>query len=200
MEQMRKCYMEASTVLVLDKNIQQATSQAHATEMLLHIAITDCRSRVWTVQGGFFVRKLKFHFLETAVNTDEIRDHYTSSLSPDNSVDLFILHQVAPALGIELYERGQRKRQQKKLTIASLAVSVSGSAISKPDDEPLCAASLLDQDQYLGILADSPKEDRMKVFWRSQPQILRRAARYSWIDQESLTPSKKSYLLLKILL
>lgn len=163
--------MEASTVLVLDKNIQQATVQAPVAELLLHIAISDWRSRVWTLQEGFFARKLIFQFLETAVDAEELWDHYISSLSPSNSVDLFILHQVAPALGIELYERGQRKRQQKKLTIASLAVSLCGRAISKPEDEPLCAASLLDQDRNLGILADSPKEDRMKAFWRSQPQI-----------------------------
>ncbi|KAL2822925.1 hypothetical protein BJX63DRAFT_426755 [Aspergillus granulosus] len=173
MRQMRQCYADASIVLVLDRHLQQSTSQASAAELLLHIGISDWRSRVWTLQEGFFARKLMFQFLETAVDAEELWDGYASSVSAAmiSSVDLFIFQQVTPALGIELYERGKRKRQTKKFSLASLATSLRGRAISKPDDEPLCMASLLDQDQILGILLDSPKEDRMKAFWRSQPLI-----------------------------
>jgi len=44
--------------------------------------------------------------------------------------------------------------------------------ISKPEDEPVCAASLLDQDHVLNAVLECPrKEERMKTFWCKQHRI-----------------------------
>ncbi|KAL3446059.1 hypothetical protein BJX65DRAFT_279975 [Aspergillus insuetus] len=175
MRDMRQCYANASIVLVLDKHLQESSSQALATELLLRIAISDWRFRVWTLQEGFFAKRLMFQFLETAIDGAALWGDYlgTARANPRDAIAVFIALHVAPALGLELYEPGKRGKHQtgEGLSIATLTSSLRGRAISKPEDEPLCAASLLRQDKLLATLLETPKQNRMMVFWRSQSSV-----------------------------
>ncbi|KAF7165603.1 hypothetical protein CNMCM6106_001684 [Aspergillus hiratsukae] len=183
-KQMRHCYDYASAVLVLDKHLRRSTAYTptKTTELLLQIVISDWRFRVWTLQEAIFAKKLIFQFLDASVDAEELLTfHFASrpleeSLEKVDHVDMFLMVNLAPALGINTNLESAREKggllRVRNSSLSGLMFSLQGRAISKPEDEPVCAASLLDQDHVLSAILECPrKEERMKVFWRTQHRI-----------------------------
>ncbi|KAL5044251.1 hypothetical protein BDW71DRAFT_209463 [Aspergillus fruticulosus] len=173
-KQMRHCYENATFVLVLDKHIRRCTAYAPsvAIEPLLQIAISDWRYRVWTLQEAVFANNLIFQFLDAAVNVVELVSAQFASPSAEepSHIELLFLFSLAPGIGIDIATQDRSLRVQHP-SLATVIWSLQGRAISKPEDEPLCAASLLRQDHVLGAILECPKEDRMKAFWLSQGRV-----------------------------
>ncbi|KAL4869914.1 hypothetical protein BDV12DRAFT_167065 [Aspergillus spectabilis] len=191
-KQMRHCYEDATAVLVLDKHLRRSTAYnpSVSTEALLQVAICDWRFRVWTLQEGIFAQNLIFQFLDTSVSADELMfAHFSSSSSgpiPNPSLSstseaemfpnlaIFLVFNLFPALGVDMgrskQERGPSLREVH-FSLLSLLLSLQGRAISKPEDEPICSASLLGQDHVLSAVLECRKEERMKVFWRAQGRV-----------------------------
>ncbi|KAL6229196.1 hypothetical protein BDW75DRAFT_110239 [Aspergillus navahoensis] len=200
-KQMRYCYENASAVLVLDRHLRRSTGYTPTkVELLLQIAISDWRSRVWTLQEAVFAKKLIFQFIDISAEADELLtafflssnllkhcdiskslDMVISDLSNymdmaiiSESTEMFILT-ILPSLGSDIesqYTRDESILRSKYLSLSGIMSSLGGRAISKPEDEPLCAASLLGQDHVLSaILEETQNKERMKVFWRSQARI-----------------------------
>ncbi|KAL4865208.1 hypothetical protein BDV12DRAFT_175076 [Aspergillus spectabilis] len=171
---MRHCYENATTVLVLDKHIRRRTAYTPSltVEPLLQIAISDWRYRVWTLQEAVFAKNLIFQFLDAMVHIKNLFSahfHTRSTEEPSHAV-IFILFSLAPIAGVGLGTTGGSLRVHHP-SLTPVMWSLQGRAISKPDDEPLCAASLLRKDHILDAILECPKEDRMKVFWRSQGRV-----------------------------
>ncbi|KAL4745135.1 hypothetical protein BDW72DRAFT_198926 [Aspergillus terricola var. indicus] len=173
-KQMRHCYESATSVLVLDKHIRRCTAYTTSVtiEPLLQIAISDWRYRVWTLQEAVFANNLLFQFVDVAVNVIElVYAHFAvPSAEEPSHVELLFLFSLAPGIGIDIATQ-DRSLRVRHPSLATVVWSLQGRAISKPEDEPLCAASLLRQDHILGALLDCPREDRMKVFWRLQGYV-----------------------------
>ncbi|KAL4977416.1 hypothetical protein BDW66DRAFT_40149 [Aspergillus desertorum] len=174
-KQMRRCYEAAAAVLVLDKHLRRSTiyTPSITTELLLQVAISDWRFRVWTLQEAIFAKKLIFQFLDGPVDADELILGHCSSPAVDKfkHVNMFLMLHLFPALGFDISARNNKDFRVRHASLLSLFLSLQGRAISKPEDEPLCAASLLGQDNVLSAILDSPKEDRIKEFWRTQDRI-----------------------------
>ncbi|KAL4995482.1 hypothetical protein BDV10DRAFT_188011 [Aspergillus recurvatus] len=173
-KQMRHCYKAAAAVLVLDKHLRRSTiyTPSITTELLLQIAISDWRFRVWTLQEAIFAKKLIFQFLDGPVDTDElILGHFSSPAFKFDHVNWFLMLHLLPALGFDKSALNDGNFRVRHTSLLSLFFSLQGRAISKPEDEPLCAASLLGQDNVLSEILDCPKQDRMKEFWRTQGRI-----------------------------
>lgn len=176
-KQMRHCYEKASAVLVLDKHLRRSTAYtpSKTTEPLLQIAISDWRFRVWTLQEAIFAKKLIFQFLDASVDAEELLTLHIASrtsnerLEKPDHVNVFLMINLAPALGLNTDLGPLRVRNS---SLSGLLMSLQGRAISKPEDEPVCAASLLGQDHVLNAILEWPrKEERMKVFWRTHHRI-----------------------------
>ncbi|KAL4759320.1 uncharacterized protein BDW70DRAFT_161769 [Aspergillus foveolatus] len=174
-KQMRHCYEAAAAVLVLDKHLRRSTiyTPSITTELLLQVAISDWRFRVWTLQEAIFAKKLIFQFLDGPVDAEELILRHVSSPAFDkfNHVNLFLMLHLLPALGFDTLALNDGIIRVRHTSLLSLFFSLQGRAISKPEDEPLCAASLLGQDNVLSEILHCPKEDRMKEFWRAQGRI-----------------------------
>ncbi|KAL4925071.1 uncharacterized protein BDV17DRAFT_294762 [Aspergillus undulatus] len=175
-KQMRYCYENASAVLVLDRHLRRSTGYTPTkTELLLQIAISDWRFRVWTLQEAVFAKKLIFQFVDISAEADELLTTFfhSSHLGKYYNMDMLISN-ILPSLGSDMESQCTRDKslRTKYLSLAGIMSSLQGRAISKPEDEPLCAASLLGQDHVLSaILEWTQKKERMKVFWRSQARI-----------------------------
>ncbi|KAL2818687.1 hypothetical protein BJX63DRAFT_383771 [Aspergillus granulosus] len=174
-KQMRRCYEAAAAVLVLDKHLRRCTvyTPSITTELLLQVAISDWRFRVWTLQEAIFAKKLIFQFIDGQVDADELILAHFSSVASNNftDIDLFLIFNVFPALGFDLSEGRGGELRVRHPSLLSLFLSLQGRAISKPEDEPLCSASVLGQDHTLSAILECRKEDRMKEFWRAQGLI-----------------------------
>ncbi|KUL81940.1 hypothetical protein ZTR_10353 [Talaromyces verruculosus] len=178
-KRMRHCYKNAAAVLVIDKHLRRSTAYTptKTTEPLLQVAISDWRFRVWTLQEAILAKKLLFQFLDMSVDVEELLTYHFSDSSQEelNHVDLFLMS-LMPALGLDMdcepAREGGGLLRVTNSSLSSLVVSLQGRAISKPEDEPVCAASLLDQDHVLNAVLDcSRKEERMKTFWCKQHRI-----------------------------
>ncbi|KAL4884592.1 hypothetical protein BJY04DRAFT_215054 [Aspergillus karnatakaensis] len=183
-QQMRRCYEAATAVLVLDKHLLRSTgyTPSATTEPLLQIAICDWRYRVWTLQEAIFAKRLVFQFLDMTVDAEElILAHYSaanpaypSAADQSPNLSVFLGLRLLPALGVDLAKaKGSNGSSMRvpRSSLRSLMLSLKGRAISKPEDEPLCSASLLGQDHVLGAILQAPKRERMKTFWSAQARV-----------------------------
>ncbi|EED12977.1 hypothetical protein TSTA_054850 [Talaromyces stipitatus ATCC 10500] len=174
-KQMRRCYEAAAAVLVLDKHLRRCTAYTPSitTELLLQVAISDWRFRVWTLQEAIFAKKLIFQFIDGQVDADElILAHYSSPASNNfTHINLFLTMNLLFDLGFDMSAVRGGELRVRHSSLLSLFLSLQGRTTSKPEDEPLCSASLLGQDHVLGAILECRKEDRMKEFWRTQGRI-----------------------------
>lgn len=130
------------------------------------------------MQEAILAKKLIFQFLDISVDVEELLTYHISSFPQEelDHVNSFILMSLMPALGVDMALEPAREGggllRVKNSSLSSLIMSLQGRAISKPEDEPVCAASLLGQDHVLSAILDCPrKEERMKAFWREQHRI-----------------------------
>jgi hypothetical protein len=172
---MRRCYEAAAAVLVLDKHLRRCTlyTPSITTELLLQIAISDWRFRVWTLQEAIFAKRLIFQFIDGQVDADElIVAHYSSPASENFAhINQFLTINLLFNLGVDISAVKGEELRVRHSSLLSLFFSLQGRTISKPEDEPLCSASLLGQDHVLGAILDCREEDRMKEFWRTQARV-----------------------------
>ncbi|CEL11921.1 hypothetical protein ASPCAL15015 [Aspergillus calidoustus] len=173
-KQMRSCYEAAAAVLVLDKHLRRCTiySPTVTTELLLQIAISDWRFRVWTLQEAIFAKNLIFQFLDGPVDAEELIIAHYSSPACDNftHINMFLQTNILVALGLDPLAESKKLRVQH-YSLLTLFLSLQGRATSKQEDEPVCSASLLGQDNVLDAVLECRTEDRMKEFWRTQGSI-----------------------------
>ncbi|KAI9853645.1 MAG: hypothetical protein M1813_002036 [Trichoglossum hirsutum] len=155
---MRVSFLKADRVLVLDSELQQLSCRISDEESIMRLGCSGWMRRMWTLQEGRLAKNLYARFADGFVDVRKVmwalarkghsKRYGYQSISWDASGYLW---ELAPESG-------------------STAIGgFKGRSTSKPEDLPLCLASLLGLDT--AALLDDPKSHRMKRLFLMQKRV-----------------------------
>ncbi|OBT69545.1 hypothetical protein VE03_01236 [Pseudogymnoascus sp. 23342-1-I1] len=162
---MKRTYEEASSVLVLEQELLQATSHCGNEERLMRIHCSSWLRRLWTYQEGMLSKKLYFQFKEGPVSSQELWDPlYKGSIYDRRSNGI--------ALQASTFYRALKDfgGLNKAAQFASLWNALQWRQSSKVHDETICIAALFGLD--LDVLMKTPVEGRLKKLLELQSDFL----------------------------
>jgi len=158
---MRKTYLDADKVLVLDNYLRGHSLQGTSKfEPIVRIFCSGWTQRLWTLQEGILARSLHFQFADTAIDFQQ------------SWLDLVRGNEQQPEfhnlLGFYIRLRGDWKREDSPpvRSIQNVVVALHERSTSVPTDEALCLGTLLGVD--MESLVQVPPQQRMKRFWSLQ--------------------------------
>ena len=182
---MARTYAQASTVLVLDSEIQQASLNSLTEELLVRVSCCGWMRRVWTLlEGSLGSQKLCVQFLDGALNLAGARKKLTS----DWRAKSFVTDSISQDVGIFHYELGFMRKAFNStsylpgdINSQSHAFGIAlhgfiGRATSWKGDELICLAILLGLSSAAVIeLQETAVESREFKFlslWKNIPHGL----------------------------
>ncbi|KAI4122660.1 MAG: hypothetical protein LQ347_006431 [Umbilicaria vellea] len=178
--QMRLTYQKANAVLVLDSALQQIETPQDPEELGLRLTTSGWCRRLWTLQESAFAREVWVAFSDGIANVTQISGY---------EADKFSLLAGIPGASMafsNVKQDGWRPFQATRTVafiqaghITDLTLSSGGKVMtdvfawhvsamrdrntSKPGDEALCLATLMQLD--LKTLLETPEVDRMKALY-----------------------------------
>ena len=165
LSQMKRVYMDATQVLVLDASLQLFDSSGMSSEALIaRILACGWMRRLWTLQEGALPAsrgRLWFQFQDQAIN---IRPLYLHTLrAVDNEVC-----RLGLAYSLSVGIRGftiffDLRHDDLGADLATIEVAIKNRSVSVPTDEPLLIGSLLDLN--VEHIVSGSDETRMHRMW-----------------------------------
>ncbi|OCH91377.1 hypothetical protein OBBRIDRAFT_825367 [Obba rivulosa] len=157
---MAQIYGEADVVLVIDSGIRSCSVSAALEDKLLRVLSSGWMQRLWTLQEGMLARKLVFEFADGLVTMQD--------LLPHTEVRGVTLNLLRASLS-RMMETLLRRRDElvdsliglHKFRLDEVARLLFARTTSKPEDETLAIASLLDVDP--AELVSLPPNKRMMM-------------------------------------
>jgi len=151
-QNMGKVYSHAFTVLVLDSTLRSTSSFPGTLESIVRINTGIWSKRMWTLPEGIRAKNLHFDFKDGLLSTDDLRKRYEKA--KDNPFDRE--HHVYKAgwlFSPYIFSMRQRDEPHKPdgdkadhRQLAHLWQAMQWREASRPEDETLCLARLLDID------------------------------------------------------
>ena len=171
---MRHVYRDADCVLVICKELSAINLPLTPDEILVRIFRSKWMTRLWTLQEGALATRLAFQFADHAVDYGYLDDLMIAALVGDQNFSHLLgnranisLSSITRIVSSEPSARTQEKSRQH--IYSSLWSALRHRATSRPSDEAICAAILLEVD--LDRVLESPDERKMVAFWSSQDQV-----------------------------
>lgn len=132
-----KVYREANKVLVIDRYLQQVSSDW--LEQCLQLLASEWMQRLWTLQEGRLASELYIQFKDEAVSIQKLSD-----VDPDTHVhtDTYISDAIWWYVGKDIRSRFT-KHQEGHQRFVDLMEDLSYRSVTVASDEPICIATLL---------------------------------------------------------
>ncbi|KAF2229319.1 hypothetical protein EV356DRAFT_390947 [Viridothelium virens] len=167
MGQMRQIYEKADFVFVLDSELESINRPLSKLETAFRILTSNWMRRLWTLQEGYLARELWVQFKNEAFELDQ--DDIKRMNLDDVSIESFWIARTVKALYASLRRRLMQENIDSQVESTLLAMALQGRSVTKPSDEPLCIATLLNLDAGQ-IAAFSTEGDdcvnkRMSMLW-----------------------------------
>jgi hypothetical protein len=192
---MRKTYLQATKVLVLEKYLAgHRAADISTLEKLLRLYCSTWATRLWTLQEGFLAKSLYIQFNERAVPFINLFDDLAKSNEFGSELTGGLLVFLSQYI---INKKTETLENPYLLSLAHIQSYVVHRQTSCPEDEPLCLGTLLglDIDQLFG----GDVKDRMRRFWLMQAKIpsdmlfLRRGQRFKshglrWAPETFMVP------------
>ena len=162
---MKRIYEEASSVLVLEEELLQATRLCGNEERLMRIHCSSWLRRLWTYQEGILSKKLFFQFREGPVSSQELWD-------PLQRGSVYDRRSNGVALQAATFYRTLKDfgSSNKAAQFASLWQALQWRQTSRMQDEAICIAALFGFN--LDVIMKTPAEDRIKKLLELQSDFL----------------------------
>ena len=171
MKGMRAVYADAAYVLVLDREV----SHHHLGDIGMLEGAMRCMTsrwmgRLWTLQEAVLAKSLLIQFADRVVDLRELwqfaKTLHNSEIGPYAiCVDIVLwCHNIRTFFNAAEGTAGS--------DLATTARSIHQRRVSKPHDEPLCIATVLDLDPQ-GNVARAAGPDRMPKVWQLMPRCRR---------------------------
>lgn len=168
---LRKTYLEAAHVLVLDAGIQSvAEGEIEPHEALLRIETSAWTQRLWTLQEGVLAKRRWFQFRNGPVDIDSLNPR----LEQDAKVDLRAFQLRGDIDSQKWWMKlrgfsGDESQPKKNADIGMDLYSLDGAfqhrSVSVPSDEPLCICTLMDLPVIKVLEGRSDVYSRMAKVW-----------------------------------
>ncbi|EMD38732.1 hypothetical protein CERSUDRAFT_112459 [Gelatoporia subvermispora B] len=156
--EMGRTYNNATVVLVMDSGVQSCSVTAPLEQRLLRIVTSAWMQRLWTLQEAMLARSLVFEFSDGIVAIqDLLPDDDAPFVSPLITMLAVYVHSLLHRRNDLRYARAGLPMMGLKQVSELLYCRTS----SKPEDETLAIASLLDVDP--GELVSTSPRQRMKT-------------------------------------
>ncbi|KAL9085778.1 MAG: hypothetical protein Q9165_007410 [Trypethelium subeluteriae] len=167
MGQMVKIYSDAEFVFVLDSELE-LTDNKYLSE--LEIAFRTLNSnwmrRLWTLQEGYFAKKLWVQFKNGAFELDQ--DGIKKMNLNNVSTEQYWVARTTKTLYTSLRRSSMSKEVDKQSESTFRAMALQSRSVTEPSDEPLCIATVFNLGAD-GIEAIGEEDDcvnkRMKELW-----------------------------------
>lgn len=164
---MRRTYMEASKVLVVEKYLTvNDVFNTTPLERFLRLYCSTWTTRLWTLQEGFLARSLYIQFKDTAIaflqNLNDVLESREYEGQPSAGLSDF-LSQYA------IHRLPQLNTNPFLLSISQVQKFLFQRQTSWAEDEALCLGVLLGQD--VEDLFSGDGETRISRFWKRQTAI-----------------------------
>jgi hypothetical protein len=174
---LKNTYSDARAVLVLDRDLQQASRHSSTLELGIRVLCSGWMRRLWTLQEASLVSKqepwkLNFQFLEGPLAHTELDPSLETiygeeTYNPVRTVEEMVLlyEGLISAIRIRIpptHDLQQESERKTRFTV--IADAVAYRSTSKPRDEPVCMAGLMGLD-VAAILELKTAEERMILFY-----------------------------------
>ena len=186
---LREVYTKASVVLIVDGRLTQTTVNS-MLEAKMQFLCCEWFSRLWTLQEGWLASDLRVQFFNTALSVDQLLMTFgIGSIYPGRM-----------GLDDELYKRLRPyfDKSVGAVTLMSLQRAMHGRRVTKPTDEGICIATLLNLDFTL-FRTESPTMSeilgRVKIpeglLWSEAPRLREKGFRWAPSTLLSQTPNSR---------
>lgn len=163
-------YAQASSVLVLDKNLKHISCRTSRAELALRVYSSRWMQRLWTLAEGVLAQRLCFQFLDGTVTLDELKP---AILVPSEQVFMSQLHMQA-FRPLMVFRRLRIIPPTERFD--NLWNAITYRSTSKKADEPIILATIagLSEDSMSQIVnaKDNERMEAFLSFWGSLPARL----------------------------
>jgi hypothetical protein len=166
---MAQTYANATTVLVLSKELLAAAQPPTPDETLVRIFCSRWMSRLWTLHEGALAKDLVFQFQDSHIAYPDLDDAMIAAAEYPDWQSRLVGSRANTALTSVIAIRDASVTSWHDYPLCSLWTALRYRSTSKYWDAPICAGTLLGID-LLAILNAEP-EDKMAAFWSSQPSL-----------------------------
>jgi hypothetical protein len=153
-QNMGNVYWHAFSVLVLDSNLRSTSILPNTLEATIRINTGIWSKRMWTLPEGVLARNLHFDFKEGLLSAGELRQRYDRA--KQNPTDrehhvykagwLFSPYMFSMRIQLDGTQSISDKGRTEHLRIAHVWQAMQWRETTRPEDETLCLARLLDID------------------------------------------------------
>ena len=161
---MRETYEDAEHVLVFDSALEKTDhTSLDYLEILARVLTSDWMRRLWTLQEAFLAQNLWVQFSREAISIDQLLIEHNKM---DTRVEAIMMYTFTRNSVFNIRRRRALKPSSHTFHIQTLALGITGRAVTEPSDEPLCLSTILDLDKGNAMsVVQAPPEQRMKILW-----------------------------------
>lgn len=171
-----RVFKDASTVLVLDMEVNDVSTSASHLEKELRVITCDWMRRVWTLQEAILTKpgNLYWQFREQALAAEDIwvenKTHDPLRVSYRTSA----FDKRLPMLSVNSKESGSRNAQQLSKEFLDVVYALRFRSLSRNEDETICIAPMIGLERK-ELLKSKEHTERVKIFlslWERVPSYI----------------------------
>lgn len=166
---MAQTYTNATTVLVLSKELLAIAQPPTSDETLVRIFCSRWMTRLWTLHEGALAKDLVFQFQDSHIAYPDLDDAMIAAAEYPDRESRLVGSRANTALTSIIAIRDASITPWQDYPLCSLWTALRYRSTSKYWDGPICAATLLGIDPLAILTAES--DDKMAAFWSSQPSL-----------------------------
>jgi hypothetical protein len=162
-ENMRRVYADASSVLVITQDLISRPLPKTFQETIVRICQSKWFKRLWTMQEGVLAKSLAFQFENHAIDYEFLDDRLHLEIHATTDTSALVGSRANLMVSNLITMQGINKSREDLFD--SLWLNVRHRATSRPSDQAVCASILCGLDLRPVLAADN--EDKMRVFWKT---------------------------------
>jgi hypothetical protein len=162
-ENMRRVYANASSVLVITQDLISRPLPSTFQETVVRICQSKWFKRLWTMQEGILAKSLAFQFENHAIDYDFLDDRLHLEIHATTDTSSLVGSRANLMVSNLITMQGSDKSRES--LFISFWFNVRHRATSRPSDQAVCASIVCNLDLRPVLAADDV--DKMRVFWKT---------------------------------